>query len=70
MLRGQKINDKNIHKLIKNSYSYGTIYKAYESYLYNKGWIDCLEQLGYDVNISNCHTLNGMLLDEYNKLIK
>jgi len=63
------MTNKQAHKMIREGYTYN-MYTPYESYLYNKGWIDCFEYMKHDINISNCHTLNGMLLDEYNKLIK
>ena len=58
------MTNKEIYKLIKRSFSY-FLYTAYESYLYNKGWIDCLEQLKIGIDIKNCHILNCSLLNKY-----
>ena len=60
--------NNEMYKLIKRSYTYN-VYTPYESYLYNKGWIDCLEtnDTGYVIDTVNCHILNGDLLNKYSR---
>ena len=56
------MTNKEVYKQIKKSSTYG--YTPYESYLYNKGLIDCLEYLKIGIDIKNCHTLNCYLLNQ------
>ena len=56
------MTNKEVYKQIKKSYTYN-VYTPYESYIYNKGIIDCLEYLKIGIDISNCHALNCSLLN-------